>query len=204
MEYRAKAPNGRAFLHGAEYTPPHEEPDDDYPLCFTTGRTSTTSTPAPRPPARRSSSTQRPRSGSRSARVTPPAGARSRATGFASNPARATSTPRCGSATSAPALVFAPFHYGYFDQPEGDQPATHPSAANELTLTEWDPVSKQPYFKFAAVRVTKLHDTAGHAAPAPTNTGSAPSQATQPRGTPVPEPTTGGAAAESESTTQGS
>ena len=123
---------------------------------------------------------------------------------FASNPAVAPWTPRSGSATSAPGLVFAPFHYGYFDQPEGDQPATHPSAANELTLTEWDPVSKQPYFKFAAVRVTKLHDTAGHAAPAPTNTGSAPSQATQPRGTPVPEPTTGGAAAESESTTQGS
>ena len=38
-EYKAKQPNGRAFLHGAEYTPPHEEPDADYPLSFTTGRT---------------------------------------------------------------------------------------------------------------------------------------------------------------------
>jgi predicted molibdopterin-dependent oxidoreductase YjgC len=103
-----------------------------------------------------------------------------------------------------PGLVFAPFHYGYFDQSEGDQPGTHPTAANELTLTEWDPVSKQPYYKFAAVRVTKLHDTAGHAAPAPTNTGSAPARATPPRGTPVPEPTAGGAEAETESTMEGS
>jgi hypothetical protein len=29
-------------------------------------------------------------------------------------------------------------------------------AANELTLTGWDPVSKQPMFKVAAVRLTKL------------------------------------------------
>ena len=29
-------------------------------------------------------------------------------------------------------------------------------AANELTLTEWDPVSKQPHFKYAAVRVAKV------------------------------------------------
>jgi len=29
-------------------------------------------------------------------------------------------------------------------------------AANELTLTAWDPVSKQPYFKYAAVRLWKV------------------------------------------------
>ena len=34
----------------------------------------------------------------------------------------------------------------------GEDPlATEPTAANELTLTDWDPVSKQPQFKFAAV-----------------------------------------------------
>jgi hypothetical protein len=43
--------------------------------------------------------------------------------------------------------VFVPFHYGYWDDPERMR------AANELTLYEWDPVSKQPYFKFAAVRL---------------------------------------------------
>jgi ferredoxin-nitrate reductase len=29
-------------------------------------------------------------------------------------------------------------------------------AANELTLTGWDVVSKQPFFKFAAARVRRL------------------------------------------------
>ena len=47
--------------------------------------------------------------------------------------------------------VFVPFHYGYWDG-KGDE---HDRAANELTLTGWDPVSKQPYFKYAAVQVRK-------------------------------------------------
>ena len=46
--------------------------------------------------------------------------------------------------------VFIPFHYGYWDHEGG-----HDRAANELTLTGWDPVSKQPYFKYAAVQVQK-------------------------------------------------
>ena len=36
-------------------------------------------------------------------------------------------------------------------------------AANELTLTGWDPVSKQPHFKYAAVRIER---TAAARAPA--------------------------------------
>ena len=39
--------------------------------------------------------------------------------------------------------VFVPFHYG-----------DHP--ANELTMTVWDPVSKQPTFKTAACKITRL------------------------------------------------
>jgi ferredoxin-nitrate reductase len=53
-----------------------------------------------------------------------------------------------------PGTVFAPFHYGYWDAPEGAE-ERHPTAANELTITEWDPVSKQPVFKTAAVRVKR-------------------------------------------------
>src|SRR6185437_13580991 len=49
-------------------------------------------------------------------------------------------------------VAFAPFHYGYWDT-DGDGPGKHPRAANELTITAWDPVSKQPTFKVAAVRV---------------------------------------------------
>ena len=37
--------------------------------------------------------------------------------------------------------VFVPFHYGYWDDHQG--PAR---AANELTITAWNPVSKQPLF----------------------------------------------------------
>jgi anaerobic selenocysteine-containing dehydrogenase len=59
-------------------------------------------------------------------------------------------------------VVFAPWHYG------GD-PAT---AANELTVTVWDPVSKQPEFKVAAVSVVRLRAGDGPA-PAPDNTASA-------------------------------
>ena len=81
-------------------------------------------------------------------------------------------------------LVFAPFHYGYFDGNE------HLRAANELTLTEWDPASKQPLYKVGAVRVTKVATSDGTPAPAPTNTASAPTSAGS-----VPE-TTGGEAAE--------
>ena len=54
----------------------------------------------------------------------------------------------------APGTVFAPFHYGYWDAPEGAE-ARHPTAANELTITEWDAVSKQPVFKTAAVQVER-------------------------------------------------
>jgi anaerobic selenocysteine-containing dehydrogenase len=54
----------------------------------------------------------------------------------------------------AAGTVFAPFHYGYWDAPE-DAEHRHPTAANELTVTEWDPTSKQPLFKTGAVRVSK-------------------------------------------------
>ena len=50
----------------------------------------------------------------------------------------------------AQGCAFLPFHYGDWDRPGESR------AANELTLTGWDPVSKQPYFKYAAVRVSKV------------------------------------------------
>src|SRR5205085_10968439 len=36
--YRANDPKGRAFLKAAEYLPPAESPDEDYPFWLTTGR----------------------------------------------------------------------------------------------------------------------------------------------------------------------
>jgi hypothetical protein len=83
-------------------------------------------------------------------------------------------------------VVFVPFHYGYWDTDARDG-----RAANELTITSWDPVSKQPVFKVAAVRVSRLADAAGTVSPAPT-VGSAP---TDPR----VRATVGGPAAEATS-----
>jgi anaerobic selenocysteine-containing dehydrogenase len=37
-------------------------------------------------------------------------------------------------------VLFVPFHYGYWDT--GGK--VHHRAGNEMTLTDWDPVSKQP------------------------------------------------------------
>ena len=65
-------------------------------------------------------------------------------------------------------VVFVPFHYGWWDRPDGTS-----RSANELTITDWDPVSKQPLLKAGAVAVVKIADADG-GAPAPTNTGSAP------------------------------
>ena len=81
-----------------------------------------------------------------------------------------------------PGVLFLPFHYGYWDAPDGSE--DHGRAANELTLTDWDPVSKQPIFKTAAAQVQRVAAADGPA-PAPTTTGSAPV------GGRVP-PTTGG------------
>ena len=48
--------------------------------------------------------------------------------------------------------VFAPFHYSRWD-PDGAADADR-RAANELAMTVWDPVSKQPYFAPTCSRTT--------------------------------------------------
>jgi hypothetical protein len=89
--------------------------------------------------------------------------------------------------------VFLPFHYGYFDVSPDLGPGDHPRAANELTRTEWDPVSKQPIFKVTAVSVSKVADATEPAA-APTTAAAAPANGA------VVRETVGGPAAEARST----
>ena len=91
-------------------------------------------------------------------------------------------------------VVFMPFHYGHWQPADGRAEDPQHRAANELTATVWDPVSKQPEFKLAAVRLRRLAAGGGTPSPAPTTTASAPVDATS-----VP-PTVGGAAAEATST----
>jgi anaerobic selenocysteine-containing dehydrogenase len=62
--------------------------------------------------------------------------------GYAIAPARITGIRR--------GVLFMPFHYGYWDD------NSRPRAANEVTLPEWDPVSKQPHYKFSAVRIRTI------------------------------------------------
>jgi hypothetical protein len=76
-------------------------------------------------------------------------------------------------------VVFVPFHYGYWDSGSPDGPDGPPRAANELTITEWDPVSKQPLLKVAAARAIKVANRAGPSA-APSTAASAPAARRRP------------------------
>ncbi|GAA1937205.1 molybdopterin oxidoreductase family protein [Nocardioides marmoribigeumensis] len=154
-EHRALRPDGRAFLKGAPYSPPHEEPSEDFPLRYTTGRTVYhfhTRTKTGR--AKRLDD------------AAPDAWVQlcasdAEARGVADGDWVLVESPR-GSievrARIGPVMegaVFAPFHYGHWD-PTGLCPDAETRQANELTMTVWDPVSKQPTFKTAACQVTKV------------------------------------------------
>jgi ferredoxin-nitrate reductase len=171
MEHRALAPAGRAFLLAAGYQPPHEVPEEEYPFSYTTGRTVYqfhTRTKTARAPQLQAAAPD--------AWVElSPADAESLGVGegdvvrVESSRGRLEAKARISGIREG--VIFAPFHYGYFDSDGLDG---RPRAANELTITEWDPASKQPLYKVGAVRVTKISGSDGTPAPAPTTTASAP------------------------------
>ena len=78
----------------------------------------------------------------------------------ASDAASSTHAPGAASSSCRARAVFVPFHYGYWDEgtsgPSENKDGDRPRAANELTRSWWDPVSKQPMFKTAAARVLKV------------------------------------------------
>ncbi|MCI3269535.1 molybdopterin oxidoreductase family protein [Streptomyces cylindrosporus] len=176
VEYRSLNPDGKAIVKAAEYLPPHEDTTPRFPLQLTTGRTlyhfhtRTKTGRVPRLDAAApelwaeisaTEATARELAEGDLVEVTTPRGAvraRVRVTAI-----------RDG-------MVFLPFHYGYWDTPEGHRPpdGTAGRAANETTITDWDPVSKQPVFKTAAAQVRLLERGDGTPAPAPTVTASAP------------------------------
>jgi anaerobic selenocysteine-containing dehydrogenase len=190
--FRARTPRGRAILKTADFRPPHEEPDGQYPFRYTTGRTAyhfhtRTKTGRSRPLNRAAPGAWVELAPDDAERLGIREGDLVRVTsrrGRIEVPARVSDI-RTGT-------VFAPFHYGYWDR--NGVPGEHPTAANELTITEWDPVSKQPVFKNAAVNVEKISDATGPA-PAPTTTASHPTAAAA-EITPV-RPTIGGQDAQS-------
>ena len=193
-DHRALAPNGRAFLKATGYVPPHEEPSEEYPFRFTTGRTIYqfhTRTKTARAPQLDAAAPE-------AWIELCPSDAES--LGIGEGDVVRVESPRGAMEARArvsgirEGVVFAPFHYGYFDAKGKDAPGdrTKPRAANELTITDWDPVSKQPLLKLAAVRVTKVADGGGEASPAPTIGAPAPADGAN---GPAPRPTSGGRAA---------
>jgi ferredoxin-nitrate reductase len=153
-EYKAMEPAGRAILRPAPYRPFDEEPDHDFPLLLTTGRTVYhfhTRTKTGRAPELQSAAPDVWAELSE---------ADASQHGIAEGDLVRLVSPR-GSLEAAARIthvregvVFVPFHYGYWDE-DRRGPNGRPRAANELTITAWDPVSKQPIFKTGAVRVER-------------------------------------------------
>jgi ferredoxin-nitrate reductase len=171
MEHRALAPAGRGFLLAAEYQPPHEEPGKGYPFRYTTGRTVYhfhTRTKTARAPQLQNAAPDV------WVELSP---ADAESLGVEEGDMVRVESPRGQLEAKArisgirEGLVFVPFHYGYFDS---DGLNGHRRAANELTITEWDPASKQPLYKVGAARVTKISGSGDTPPPAPTTTASAP------------------------------
>jgi anaerobic selenocysteine-containing dehydrogenase len=173
-EYTATNPLGKAILKVAEYVPPYESPSEEYPFLLNTGRTLYhfhTRTKTARAPQLQEAA--------------PEVWAELSASdaehlGVAEGDLVEISSPRASIRARArigaikAGVVFVPFHYGYWDLPEREASDGGTRAANELTITQWDAVSKQPIYKTAAAKVTKVEDSGGKPSPAPTNTGSKP------------------------------
>ena len=153
------------MLKGAPYLPAHERPDDDHPLHLITGRTlyhfhtRTKTGRAPELDAAAPEVWVEISSGDAAA------------AGLTAGDYAEISTPRGRVRATVritdirDGVLFLPFHYGYWDTPTGAGPAHDAAgrAANELTLTDWDPVSKQPIFKTAAARIVRVADSAAAA-----------------------------------------
>jgi anaerobic selenocysteine-containing dehydrogenase len=149
-EYTVLNPDGRAILKAAEFVPPHELPGEERPFLLNTGRTVYhfhTRTKTGRVPELQAAApdpwvelcaADAERLGVGAGDVVEVESAR----GKVRVPVRVEDV--------RPGTVFLPFHYGYWDTDGGS-----PRAANELTITDWDPASKQPLFKAGAVSVRK-------------------------------------------------
>jgi hypothetical protein len=149
-KYRARNPAGRALLKPAEHFPSTEEPDEEYPFFLTTGRLvyhfHTRTKTARAENLRLASPDGRLQMAVRDAEAL----AVNEGDWVRITSRRASIEAPAAIGDIIPGHLFIPFHFGYWDNPD------HARAANELTLFEWDPVSKQPHFKYAAVKLEKI------------------------------------------------
>jgi anaerobic selenocysteine-containing dehydrogenase len=177
QEYKALNPTGKAVIKAAEYLLPHEPPSEEHPYVLTTGRTLYhfhTRTKTGRAPQLQDAAPEV---------WVEMSEADATREGFDEGDLLRVSTPR-GRVEARlrvsgirPGVLFLPFHYGYWDTQGGHAPGGDDGrAANELTLTDWDPASKQPLFKTAAAAVERVAPADGTPSTAPTTTGSAPAR----------------------------
>jgi anaerobic selenocysteine-containing dehydrogenase len=147
IEHAAAGFRGRARLKAAEWMPPPETPDEAYPMSLMTGRTVYhfhTRTKTGRAPELNAAAPEP------WVELAPSDAADLEVTDgdlvrVESRRGAVEVAARC--IANRPGTVFIPFHYGDPD-----------TAANDLTPTSWDPVSKQPYFKSGAARVIPTTD----------------------------------------------
>jgi anaerobic selenocysteine-containing dehydrogenase len=174
VEYEALNPTGKAVIKAAHYQTPHEIPSEDYPFFLTTGRTiyqfhTRTKTGRARQLQEAAPDVWVEMSAEDAERL-----------GFGEGDLLDVTTPR-GTVRARlrvsgirPGVLFLPFHYGYWDTPAGNRPDGPGRAANETTVTDWDPASKQPIFKTGAAKVSRVEASSGGPSPAPTTAAAAP------------------------------
>ena len=140
-EYREQNPAGRALLKAAEYEPPPEIPGGDYPYFLTTGRVvyhwhtrTKTGRVKPLQDAAPEAFVQLAESDAGPLRI-----AQNDWVEVSTRRGCIIARARLGNIRAG--HLFVPFHYGYWDHPD------HKRAANEMTISAWDPVSRQPYLK---------------------------------------------------------
>lgn len=148
--YKANDPKGKAFLKAADYQPPHEMPDDEYPFWVSTGRLvyhfhTRTKTGRSKRLHEAAPDLLIELNADDAAKLGLKDGAWAE---LRSRRGRLEGRIRIGDIEQG--RIFLPFHYGYWDDPDRMR------AANELTLFEWDPVSKQPHFKYGAVQIAPV------------------------------------------------
>jgi anaerobic selenocysteine-containing dehydrogenase len=165
-EYKATNPAGKALLKGGPYVPAHELPDAEFPFTLTTGRTLYqfhTRTKTGRVTQLNAAAPEvwLEISAADAARAELLEGDLVEVVS-----PRASVQARLRVTDIRDGVLFLPFHYGYWDHHHGP-----PTAANELTVTDWDPLSKQPMFKTAAAQVRLVRRDGGQAL-APSTTAS--------------------------------
>lgn len=162
------------MIKAVEYVPPHEEPDARYPFTLITGRTLYhfhTRTKTGRAPELQRAAPEvwveisPSDAGEAGVEEGDPVEVRS---------PRGTLHARARVCGIRPGVLFVPFHYGYWDTDTSDEDGDHDRAANEMTVDDWDPVSKQPLFKTAAASLRPLGGGDGRPSSAPTTAASAP------------------------------